>query len=82
MRGLMAELKSRDEADEESDVDDLIVLDRVDDYSSEIDRTSELIAELSLELGASLSRVSASKRRWLEDESLLFLNVREEAIAV
>ncbi|MBN2498181.1 MAG: hypothetical protein JXR96_26560 [Deltaproteobacteria bacterium] len=78
----MAELKSRDEADEESDVDDLIVLDRVDDYSSEIDRTSELIAELSLELGASLSRVSASKRRWLEDESLLFLNVREEAIAV
>lgn len=71
---------ARNEADEESDVDILIVLDRVDSYSEEITRSSEIISEISLKYGITLSRVFASERQWLEDPTLFFLNVREEAI--
>ena len=39
---------ARGEADPESDLDVLVVLDRIDSYSDEIDRTGELGAELSL----------------------------------
>ena len=55
---------ARDEANEESDADILIVLDRVENYSREIDTTSELTSELSLEHGISLSRVFASEEQW------------------
>ncbi len=71
---------ARGEADEESDIDVLIVLDHVEHYSQEIDRTSELVAELSLECGRSISRVFASEQRWREDQMMFFLNVREEAV--
>ena len=73
---------ARDEADEESDVDVLIVLDRVKNYSSEINYTSELISELSLKYGRSISCVYTSERKWREDQTMFFLNVREEAIPV
>ena len=70
---------ARDEAQDESDIDVLIVLDRVDNYSKEIDRTSESISELSVTHGVSISRVFASERQWRDDQTLFFLNVREEA---
>ncbi|HXG33904.1 MAG TPA: nucleotidyltransferase domain-containing protein [Bryobacteraceae bacterium] len=72
---------ARGEADEESDLDVLIVLDRVDDYSSEIERTSALVSQLSLECGRSISRVLVSEERWREDQSMFFVNVRREAVA-
>jgi type I restriction enzyme S subunit len=72
---------ARGEADEDSDIDILIVLDRVDDYSSEIERTSELVSRLSLECGRSISRVVVPEKRWREDQTMFFLNVRNEAIA-
>ena len=72
---------ARGEADEESDIDVLIVLDRVDDYSSEIERTSALISRLSLECGRSISRVLAPEARWREDQTMFFLNLRQEAVA-
>ena len=71
---------AREESDEESDVDVLIVLDRVDAYGDEIARTSELIARLSLQYNVSLSRVFASQQQWAEDQTLFFLNVRDEAL--
>lgn len=71
---------ARGEADEESDIDILIVLDRVDNYSQEIDRTSELVSALSLLCDRSISRVFVSERRWQEDQTMFFLNVREEAV--
>jgi predicted nucleotidyltransferase len=73
---------ARGDADEESDIDVLIVLDRVENYSKEIHRTSELVARLSLECDRSISRVFVSERRWREDETMFFLNVREEAVTV
>ncbi len=73
---------SRGEADAESDIDVLIVLDRVDNYAQEIDRTSKLVAALSLQCGISISRVFASEQRWREDRTMFFLNVRAEAVPV
>jgi predicted nucleotidyltransferase len=71
---------ARGEADAESDIDVLIVLDRVDNYSQEIERTSELVSTLSLQCDRSISRVFVSERRWQEERTMFFLNVREEAV--
>jgi predicted nucleotidyltransferase len=73
---------ARREADEESDVDVLVVLDRVDNYSQEIDRTGHVVSALSLQYGVTISRVFSSEQRWLEDQTMFFLNVREEAVPV
>jgi predicted nucleotidyltransferase len=73
---------ARDEADVESDLDVLIVLDRVDSYAAEISRTGNVISEFSLRSGTTLSRVFTSEAQWREDSTLFFLNLREEAIPV
>lgn len=72
---------ARNEADEESDPDLLVVLDEVENYSREITRTSELVSELSLKYGISISRFFSSKEQWREDTTLFFVNLREEAIS-
>jgi len=71
---------ARDEAKEESDADILIVLDRVENYSREIDTTSELTSELSLEHGISLSRVFATEEQWRTGQTNFLQNLREEAV--
>jgi len=71
---------ARDEADEESDIDVLIVLDRIEKYAHEVDTCSELVSGLSLKHELSISCVYTSDRKWREDQTLFFLNVREEAI--
>ena len=71
---------ARVEANEESDVDVLIVLDRVDNYSREIDATSELTSELSLAYAISLSRVFATEEQWRKGQTNFFQNLREEAV--
>ncbi|RMF50600.1 MAG: nucleotidyltransferase domain-containing protein [Bacteroidetes bacterium] len=71
---------ARGEADEESDIDVLIVLDRVDNYSQEIDHTSELVAQLSLDSDKSISCVYLSEDRWKREETMFLINVREEAV--
>jgi predicted nucleotidyltransferase len=72
---------AREEQDEESDVDIIIVLDRIDAYGAEVTRTSTLISELSLESGLSISRVFVSQQDWAARESPFLANVRAEAIA-
>jgi predicted nucleotidyltransferase len=71
---------SRGEADDESGIDVLIVLDKIERYGDEVDRSNRLIADLSLKCGRSISCVFATERRWKEDQTNFFLNVREEAI--
>jgi predicted nucleotidyltransferase len=71
---------ARGDAGPGSDLDVLIVLDRVDTYRSEIHRTSHLIAELSLESGISLSRVFVPEAEWLGGQSPFLANVRREAV--
>ena len=72
---------ARNEAEEESDLDLLIVLDQVENYSREIARTSELISELSLKHAISISRFFSSEEQWRDDTTLFFVTVREEAIS-
>ncbi|MGI8552067.1 MAG: nucleotidyltransferase domain-containing protein [Dehalococcoidia bacterium] len=71
---------ARGEEDEESDVDVLVVLDRVDRYGSEIERTSYQVAELSLKYGVSVSRVFVPETDWFQRETPFLANVREDAI--
>ena len=72
---------ARGEEDDESDVDIIIVLDRIDAYGAEVVRTSTLISALSLDSGLSISRVFVSQKDWTERDSPFLANVREEAIA-
>ena len=45
--------------------DVLIVLDRIERYGSEIDRTGDLASRLSLKHGVTVSRVFAAESDWL-----------------
>ncbi len=73
---------ARAAAAEESDVDVLIVLDRIDHYAGEIDRTGYLIADLSLAFAVTISRVFVSHRDWAARETSFLANARAEAIPV
>jgi predicted nucleotidyltransferase len=71
---------ARGEEDEESDIDILIVLDRTDHYGAEIERSSRLIADLSLKYGVTVSRVFVSEADWRQGQTPFLANVREDAI--
>ncbi|MBI3322994.1 MAG: nucleotidyltransferase domain-containing protein [Candidatus Omnitrophica bacterium] len=72
---------ARGEADPESDLDVLIVLEGYDRYSAEIGRTSQLISSLCLKYSVSVSRVFVSEERWRDYDSPFLRNARAEAIA-
>ncbi len=71
---------ARGEADPESDVDILVVLEDFERYGEEVDRTGQLGADLSLKHGASVSEVFVRERDWLYGETPFLSNAREEAI--
>lgn len=71
---------ARNEADLESDVDVLVVLDRVAHYAAEVDRTGTLISALSLQYGVSISRVFVSEQDWSSLTTPFLANVRDEAV--
>lgn len=72
---------ARGDEDSESDLDVIIVLDRIERYGDEVDRTSSLISEVALAHGLSISRVFVSEHDWREGDTVFLANVREEAIA-
>jgi predicted nucleotidyltransferase len=57
---------ARKEADPESDVDVLVVLDRLDRYTQEVATTRPLISRFSLQHGVSVSRVFVSQLDWAD----------------
>lgn len=71
---------ARNEADAESDVDVLVVLDQVERYGHEVSVTGSLISQLSLHYGVSISRVFVSHQDWTDRHTPFLANVREEAI--
>ena len=71
---------ARGEADPESDVDVLVVLDHIEKYGLEVDRTGAYTAELALKYGVSISRVFVSQKEWSRGESAFLANVKEEAV--
>ncbi|MBI3574456.1 MAG: nucleotidyltransferase domain-containing protein [Gammaproteobacteria bacterium] len=72
---------ARAEAGHESDVDVLVVLGHIPSYSAEVDRTSALIASLSLKHSVCVSRVFVSLSDWRQGQTPFLLNAREEAVA-
>lgn len=72
---------ARGQADRESDVDVLVVLDDFEHYGAEVNRTSELTARLSLHYTVSISKVFVRERDWIHGQTPFLANVREEAIA-
>ena len=72
---------ARGEQDAESDVDVLVVLNRIDHYAAEVDRTGQLGADLSLKDNVSVSMVFMPETTWLHGDTAFLANVREEALA-
>lgn len=72
---------ARHEQEWDSDVDVLVVLDRIDSYGQEVRRTGELIARISLEYTVSVSPVFVSQQAWEASKISFLANVREEAVA-
>ncbi|CAN5809585.1 nucleotidyltransferase domain-containing protein [soil metagenome] len=73
---------ARGEADAESDVDVLVVLDEIEQRFDEATRVSGLASDISLAADVSVSCVLVAERRWRNGDSTFLDNVREEAIAV
>lgn len=72
---------ARGEAEEGSDLDLLVVLDRADDPLAERERLSEVIFKLALKYNIVLSVLPIAERD-LERPKPLLLNVKREGIAV
>ncbi len=72
---------ARGEQDSESDLDILIILSNFDRYSTEIERTGELISLLSLKHNVSISRKFITEAAWHTADSSFLRNIRSEAIA-
>jgi uncharacterized protein len=71
---------ARGETQVESDVDVMIVLNTYESYGKEIDKTGELISELSLKYNLSISRVVIKELQWQESETPLLRNIRADGV--
>lgn len=65
----------------DSDVDILIVLDRVEEYGAELRRSAELASDLSLEHGVTVSRLIVPERDWLARERPIVRAAAMDAVA-
>jgi predicted nucleotidyltransferase len=72
---------ARAEEDAESDLDVLVVLDRVPRYAEEIERTSQLVSALSLRHSVCISRMFVDQATWSRRGDPFLENVRSEAVA-
>lgn len=73
---------ARGDYDSDSDIDVLIVLSDFEKYGAELKRTSELIGNLSLEHGTTVSIVFSREQEWRMDKLPLWLNIHAEGLAV
>lgn len=71
---------ARDEQVDGSDVDVLIVLNDFDSYAAEIERTGEVVSDLSLEFDLSISRIFVDQAGWRNSDTPLLRNIRQEVI--
>lgn len=73
---------ARGDNNPDSDVDVLIILSDFEKYGAELNRTSELIGNLSLEHDTTVSVVFTRLREWQMDKLPLLLNIHAEGVAV
>jgi uncharacterized protein len=74
--------QARGDAEPESDIDVLVVLQGPVDPGEEIARSGELTAAFSLEHDVVISRVFISAEQFFDEQSPLLLNVRREGISL
>jgi predicted nucleotidyltransferase len=74
--------RARGEARPDSDVDVLIVVNGRVDYPDLMQRTSAIVAELSLQHEVVISRTFASAADWENARTPFLINVRREGMAV
>ena len=74
--------RARGDSAPDSDVDVLVVLDRLDRYSEELERTSEVVADLSLDCGVSVSRAFVAEDEWRGRSTSFLASVSAEAVPV
>jgi predicted nucleotidyltransferase len=72
--------RARGEQGPDADVDILIVLDRLGPYGQELERTSELASDLSLDAGVIVSRTFASEVDWRTGAKPFLISARLDAI--
>jgi len=61
-----------------SDVDVMILLKRYKNYWDEIERTSELISNVSLDYDVLVSRIIMSEEKWKQSNTPLLRNIHRE----
>jgi len=71
---------ARGEATSDSDIGVVIVIQDDFDYGEMLDRTINLVADLSLEHDVVISRAFISKERFENEMSPFLMNVRREAV--
>lgn len=72
--------RARGDQSPDSDVDVLVVLDRVGPYGEELERTGKLAAELSLDTGLIVSRAFASEIDWRTGVKPFLVSARADAL--
>jgi len=73
---------ARGDFDPDSDIDVLIVLSDFEKYGAELKRTSELIGNLSLDYGTTVSVVFSREQEWQTHKLPLWMNIHAEGVAV
>jgi predicted nucleotidyltransferase len=73
---------ARGDAQPDSDIDVLVVLNGEFDYFNIVERTGKLAVELSLENDTVISMVFISKEKFTHKMSPFLMNVREEGILI
>ena len=71
---------ARGEATSDSDIDILVILEEPVDATTELQQTSELVAELCLEHNVLISRLFLSRSRYETENSPLLNNIRREGV--
>lgn len=74
--------RARGDAERDSDVDVLVVLDRYDDFWAEMARIGTIAGEILLDHGIILSAMPASTKELEESEKSIFRNVRREGVVI
>jgi len=74
--------RARGDHEPDSDVDVLIVLDRIEGYGRDLRLSSDAVSNLSLASGLSISRVLASEASWRERDRPLLRSIAPDAVAV
>jgi predicted nucleotidyltransferase len=74
--------QARGEARSDSDVDVLVVVKGNVNYPELMERTSEIVADVSLQYDVVVSRAFASQAQYEDAQNPFFVNVRREGIAI